>query len=442
MKLGSTTNSCRWHGPKGGRTEFAAGEMVLGAQLLADLNQGTGAEGEFIRIGSMLPLGAGATAEDIGGRHGLEMAVDEINAVGGVLGRPLQSVFVDTRAMNDDEVASAAVQLIERDGVHALICCDHRSNALVYEAAADAGIIYVRVNAAASSQHPVPSDPERYFGCFMVHEAGLWYDANLPLMLDQFRATGRWKPANNKIALVIGSIPYSRMVAQQIKEQAPKYGFEIAFEEVVPVPTVEWQPVLDRIRPIEPAVIANTHFFAHDLAHFQRQFVEKPSNSLIYIQHGALLQPYADITRQAGVGVLCSTMIGVPPEATDNTFAQRLRDRMGPHASHDPASFTYSEMYHYAIAAALAGGTGEPHNFTQNRKIAVNLKSFAYRSMNGTMRYHPMSRSMVPCLPTATDHSPRPLCQTYQIKAANGEKQLVFPVPHAEGSFELPSWFR
>jgi len=428
--------------PANGGAELAAGEMVLGAQLLADMNQGVGAEGEVIKIGSMLPLGGGSNAEGIGGKYGLEMAIDEINAIGGILGQPLQPVFIDSLEIGSDELASAVGRLIEHDGVHALICCDSRSSNFAHDAAADAGIIYVQVNTPALHQQSLPSDPKRYFGCFIVHEAGLWYDANLPLMLDQFRSAGSWKPTNNKIALVVGSIPYSGIVAQQIKEQAPKYGFEIAFEEVVPVPTVEWQPVLDKIRSIDPAVIANTHFFVHDLAHFQRQFVERPTNSLIYIQFGGLLQSYADIAQEAGIGVLCSTMIGTPTGAMDTPFVQRLRERIGPHASRDPASFTYSEMYHYAIAAALAGGTGGPHNFTQNRKIAANLKRFAYRSMNGTMRYHPISQSMVPCPPTVTDHSPRPLCQTYQIKGASGVKQLVFPVPHAEGSFELPSWFR
>ena len=90
-----------------------------------------------------------------------------------------------------------------------------------------------------------------------------------------------------RLAIIVGSIPYSIVIADAMKKTAGDRGFEVAFSEVVQTPTTEWGPVLAKVRQIDPAAIANTHFFAGDIAQCQLQFVENPTNSLFYYQYGA-----------------------------------------------------------------------------------------------------------------------------------------------------------
>lgn len=417
---------------------------VSGASaLLAELNGGAKAAGAPIPIGSMLPLTGAAAADGIGGQYGLQLAIDEINAVGGILGRPLEPHIVDTKGMSAEDVVSAANRLIERDAVHAIVCVYNIGpNNAEYEPIADAGIIYLHVNTSIQHQQTVMKDPKRYFGCFMFCPPETFYGANLPLVLSGIQKEGKWKPKNNKIAIAVGSLPYSIVIAEQIKQAAPKFGFEVAFSEVVPVPTTEWGPVLNKMRALDPAVIANTHFFAGDLANFQRQFVDKPTNSIVYLQYGALLQSFAEVAREAAVGVLTSTMIGVLPDERGTAFKKKIFDRHGANANYDPASYAYGELFQYAIAASIAGGTGEPGNFDQNRKIAAALKAFPYRSVCGSVAYHPQWQCPPPYPAVEKDPSLGLPSQTFQIKKADGYKDLIFPAPYNTGSFEIPSWFR
>src|SRR5262249_31754561 len=84
------------------------------------------------------------------------------------LGRPLEALIVDTKGMSAKDVVSAANRLIERDAVHAMICCYNIGpNNAEYEPIADAGIIYLHVNTSIQHQQTVMKDPKRYFGCFM-----------------------------------------------------------------------------------------------------------------------------------------------------------------------------------------------------------------------------------------------------------------------------------
>ncbi len=425
-----------------GAAALGVGGPVLTASVVASANAARAADGEPIPIGSMLPLTGAAASDGLSGQAGVELAVEEINAMGGILGRPLVAHFADTKNMSAEEAVSAANRLIDRDGVHGIFCVYNIGpNNAEYEPIADAGIIYNHVNTSIQHQNTVMSDPDRYFGCFMSCPPETYYGANLPVMLAQFRDSGAWKPQNNKIALVIGSLPYSMVIADQIKQNAGKYGFEIAFEEVVPVPTTEWGVVLDKIRPLDPCCIANTHFFAGDLANFQRQFVAKPTNSLVYLQYGALLQSFADVARDAAVGALTSTMIGVLPDDRGRAFIEKVRAKYGANVNVDPAAYTYSEIMHYAIAATLAGGTGEPGNFDQNRKIAAILKENVFRSVCGSVAYHPEWQCAQPYPAYQKDPSLGIPSLTFQIKEASGRKDLIFPAPYTDGDFITPPWF-
>jgi branched-chain amino acid transport system substrate-binding protein len=423
----------------------SAAGAAFGAGLLASLNEGHAQSNKTIPIGQMVSLTGPLAVDGIEHKHGLEMACEEINAAGGILGKKLEPITIDSKNQTAEEVTAAARLLIDRNGVHAIINgYNVGANQAEYDSIADAGIIYVHYNTSIGHHEVFKSDPKRYFGIFMADPAEYYYGVGLPVMLDRIRKGGVWKPTNNKIALVTGSLPYSIVISNAIKETAPKFGFEVSFEEVVPVPTTEWGSVLNKVRAQNPAVIVNTHFFPGDIAQCQVQFVQKPTNSLFYYQYGPLLKAFSDIAGPAARGVLTSTVIGILPDEIGNSFRNRYWAKFGAKAEADPGASTYSEMYHYAIAAALAGGTGEPGNVEQNRKIADNLRRFLYRAPFGILRYDPRFNAPIPYPTASPDPSIAMPHLLYQIKdpTAAVPKKLIFPEPYNEASFELPPWFK
>ncbi len=100
-----TTSWARWLG-------IAAG---LAASMLASnvaSAQGTGP----IRIGLIAPLTGGSSDFGNSVRHGADLAVTEINAVGGYLGRPLELVVRDDKA-DPDTGRAAAIDLVTKERV-------------------------------------------------------------------------------------------------------------------------------------------------------------------------------------------------------------------------------------------------------------------------------------------------------------------------------------
>ena len=417
---------------------------ALGVSALSMLNRGaSAATGKPIPIGSMYPLTGWAAADGQGYKRGVELAMEEINANGGILGRPLEPHFVDTKDMSAAEVTSAANFLIDKHEIHAIINgYNIGPNDAEYEPIADAGIIYMHVNTAIQHHETVKSDPDRYFGCFMADPAEYWYGEGFITMLDDLRADGTWKPHNNKVAIIVGSSPYSIVIANAMKEGAAKKGFEVVFDEVVQTPTSVWGPVLSKVRKLNPAAIANTHFFAGDLAQCQLQFVENPTNSLFYYQYGALLKDFRDIAGDASVGAMTGTVDGLLSDDFSQTYRNAHAKKYGADSDPQPGGLSYGPMYHYALAAAISGGTGEPGNDKQNRKIASALKQFTFRGPNGSYWYHPEWQATVPYPTYTRDASLGHPHMLQQIQDKNKEPVTIYPEPYTVGKFQVPPWFK
>lgn len=415
-----------------------------GLTLAALNSQARAQEGDFVKIGFMTALSGSDAATGVEYEKGLRLAIDEINELGGILGRPVRHVPVDTKNRSADEVVGAARRLIEQEGVHAIINGHNiGSQNAEYEPIADAGIIYIHANTLIQHHEIVASDPARYFGCFMGDPAEYYYGTAFVDMISQLRDSGKWTPINNKIAIVAGSFPYSQVVAQGIVEAAPRQGWEIAFgPETVAVPTTEWGPVVASLRNANVAAIANTHFFAGDIAAFTSQFVARPTNSLIWFPFGALLNAFTDIGGKDVEGVLTSTVLGLPQDERGNVFREKLSARFGAESSPDVACGPYDYMHHYAIAAAIAGGPGAPGEVDQNRKIADALKRVTYRGVCGTSNYDPVSQSTIP-YPTIETRDPSlGIPHLYfQVQDYQAPRALIMPSPYDQAEFKIPSWF-
>ena len=89
--------------------------------MLSAINNGAKADGEPIPLGGGMPVTGWAAADGIEFQRAQEMACDEINAMGGILGRPLAPVIEDTGNQGADNIIPAMQRLIDRHGVHEII---------------------------------------------------------------------------------------------------------------------------------------------------------------------------------------------------------------------------------------------------------------------------------------------------------------------------------
>lgn len=397
-----------------------------------------------IPIGSMVPLTGPSAVDGSEFRKGIILACEDINAAGGVLGRKLRPVFVDTGRQSPEEVVGAANRLIEQHRVHAIVNgYNIGPQNSEYEPIADAGIIYINHNTLLQHHDTVLSNPSRYFGCFMANPAEYWYGQGFVKFLSWLRDTDQWKPDNNRLAIISGSKPYSIVIANAMASAAAQFGWAVGFgPNIVSTPRSDWRDVIEEARAGAPAVIANTHFYASDLASFQRQFMERPTNSLVYLQYGAMHQSFVELAQEKAVGVIVSAVTGLLRDEIGRGFAQRYMARFGRGSTPQVGCQCYNALRHYSIAAAVAGGSAGPGDIEQNRKVAAALLNIPYRGVAGMIRYHQRWQTAMAYPDQMHDPSLAMPHLFYQVQDYAGELALIAPEPYNVDRFVLPPWCR
>jgi branched-chain amino acid transport system substrate-binding protein len=104
------------------RTARRAGGIAVAvlALLACGSGQGGGGAKDAIRVGHFASLTGDTATFGQSADRGIRMAVEELNASGGVLGRPIEVITEDDRSVTE-EARSAAQKLIQRDQVVALL---------------------------------------------------------------------------------------------------------------------------------------------------------------------------------------------------------------------------------------------------------------------------------------------------------------------------------
>ncbi|WP_299852243.1 ABC transporter substrate-binding protein [uncultured Roseovarius sp.] len=424
-----------------GRTAAAG---VGGAALLASMNsQASAADGEPIIVGCPSPLTGIVAADGIEFRRGLELAAEEINTIGGILGRPIQLEFVDTESKGDDVVSQAAQRLVDRNNASALITgYNLETGTVLPEISADAGVICMHAQTQVTHEEVIKSDPDRYWGSFMIDPPETFYADGLLEFIKELETKGKFDRPNDKLAIITGPGNYSVNIADTLNEKAKEYGFEVSLFETVKVPISEWGPTLSKLRADPPAVIAMTHYFPQDQAQFMLQFMDDPTDSLVYMQYGASLAAFRDVAGDASEGVLYATVIGALQDEIGIAFREAYAAKFGADASPNSGGQTYQALYMYAIAASLAGGVGAAYEEEQNRKVAERLRGLIFRGPMGTYRCVQETQSAY-AYPAQTNDPSLGMPHIFsQIQSKAEDGKLVAPWPYIVADFQLPNWMK
>lgn len=427
------------------RSLLKGGAAGLGsAALLAQMNDVAKAQdGDPVPIGSALPMSGFAAADGVEFERGLQLAAEEINAAGGILGRPIELHVEDTKEMGADIVTQAMQRLVDRHGVTAIINgYNVGTNMVEMDVAADNDVIFVHYNTLISHNTKFLEDRERYYGAFQGDPPEYFYGPGFLLFLKQLTDRGHWTPKNKKIAIIPSANEYSVVIANAIKAKVAEYGFEEGLFETVPFPNNQWGPTLAKLRADPPAAIAVTHFLPQDLAQFMVQFLTEPTDSLVYMQYGPSLPAFREIGKEAINGVIYSTVIGCLPDSFSEGFRKTYREKFGPTAAYLTGSQTYDGLWHYALSAAIAGGPGEPGDKAQMQKVAGAMRRLIYRGVNGVYRVNPEGQSGF-CYPTeVADPSLGMAHQFLQHQDYTQDPKLIAPPLYATDAFKMPPWIK
>ena len=222
--------------------------VTLTAALLLALAALPAAAQETIKIGFFAPLTGPAASDGASTKHSAEIAVEELNAAGGVKGRKVELVVYDDR-LTPSEAVAVANKLVEKDQVVGVVSGSYSGPSRVAAPIfAKAGLPYV----AAYAVHPdvTKAGPCVFRNGYLGQVEG-WAAAESAVKLQKAK----------KIAVLTIDNDFGRVTSTAFIERARKLGAEIHSEQVFKFGEKEFGPYLTKLQGQSIDLIFHTSYY-------------------------------------------------------------------------------------------------------------------------------------------------------------------------------------
>jgi branched-chain amino acid transport system substrate-binding protein len=418
------------------RRGFALGLPAVALTTALTAAMGVSAAAENIIIGvPAAQSGPVGVADHQDWTNGIQMAIEELNAAGGVLGRQLEAKIVDLDMLSPEGNVAGFQALIE-GGSHAIASAFTIIPPPAMDVAAPSGIPYLHGNTSTLNVNLYKSDKQKYRNIFQLDVPESYYGTGYVKFLQDMVATGQWKPKNNKIHIVQGQISYTQLISQatQAAAAATNGEWEIAAVTDIQFPVQDWAPVIRALQDTDAAAIMIDHWVAAELAAFSQQYAYDPvPGSLVYLQYGPSQPEFLDLAQGTGEGMVWGTVYGVYADEKGNAFREKYRAK---HPGTMGMVYTGGGYDAVMMLAKAWTEVGSPDDFDA---VGNAIRKMEYRGINGFYKIDPETNSGI-SYPNMTDDPEGGQAHLF-FQVQDNEHRIIGPSPFAETEFKAPPWW-
>jgi branched-chain amino acid transport system substrate-binding protein len=319
--------------------------------------------GEALKIGGMLPLSGTASIEGRQVIQGLQFAVDEWNAKGGVLGRKIELVMEDDES-NSTKGVTAVRRLVERDKVPFII--GTYASAVAVAAAKVAAEYKVPMlsggsTAAIATDQNTPGDPWFFRP---------WTDSNgqgedtARAIIEQFKKT--------KVSIIHDNTNYGVTLADQVTQVVTKSGGQILSRDGYNAGEQDFSSLLTRLRGSKPEAVY-IGGWAGDGANIVRQAAEVGLRAQ-FVGSGSMLSD--DFIRLAGPAAEGFAVASLYEASTPNPVGKAFGERW--RKTHDFDANTFSSLGYDSTNVAIEAmrRVGKPDGLEIQKMLKSGMKDF------------------------------------------------------------------
>ena len=384
------------------------------------------AQDKVAKIGVMVPLtGAfAADAEDV--VNAAQMAVDDINAAGGVAGYTLEIVEADTVDQRSDAVTSAFTRLSTTPDLNFIMTAYASTSNFEIDLMAADNMPYLISANAAQTREIISKDPSKYPTVWSRVPSYDAYETELPLLLNRLIEDGSLT-LDNKTAFIISSDdPYGSTIANGLQENFAAAGWEVTGFETVPFASVtDWRGILAKVRENPPGIVIVTDSAPPNNAAFLNQFMENPTNSLVFLQYGPSVPEFLELTAENSTGVIYN-MLGGSIDSLPETqeIKAQYEEKFG-RAGGYFSVVAYNQVQLYAACLEEVGDA------TDRLAIGECLGNLEMMTPAGNLKFDPETHLAM----QGDDFMP---ILFYQIW--DGQASIISPDQYKAADFQMPPW--
>ncbi|MFK7751081.1 MAG: ABC transporter substrate-binding protein [Sedimentitalea sp.] len=385
---------------------------------------------DVVKIGVLAPVSGAQAADGQEMVNGAQMAVDELNAAGGIAGHTFELVVGDVVDGAADKVTTAAERLLGQRDMGAIMTGYASGSNFEIELMAEQEMIYLVSANSSQTEGIISPNPDDFPTVWSLTPSFAGYDTEIVPVIDGLSADGKLDLPNKKVALIASDNPYSKGIADGMVTAFEGAGWEVTTNDLLPFGEInDWRGFLSTVRQDPPAVIINTDYQSANAALFVSQFNEDPTDSLVFIQYAPSVPEFIELTKDQSSGIVYNLLGGVLNTPT-NPRAAEVIAKYETAFGNAPGTYgaaLYEQVLIYANALAEVGDPSD------RLAIGQAIGASTTQTAMGAVQFDPATHLAV----QSNDGIP---LQFYQIQ--DGKRALFYPPVYATGEFVEPAWMK
>jgi urea transport system substrate-binding protein len=332
----------------------------------ADTQTAAPAGGDTIKVGILHSLSGTMAISEVSVKDAEMMAIDEINAAGGVLGKQIEPVTEDG-ASDWPKFAEKAKKLLQVDKVVTVFGC--------WTSASRKAVLPVFEENKGLLWYPV-----QYEG--MESSPNIFYTGAAPNQ--QIVPAVEWllKNKGTKFFLLGSDYVFPRTANKIIKAQLAAMGGELVAEEYTPLGHTDYSTIINKIKAAKPDVVFNTLNGDSNVAFFkQLKDAGITSKDLTTCSVSVAEEEVRGIGAENMTGHLVSWNYYQTTDTPENTeFVKNYKAKYGAdRVTDDPIEAAYDAVYLWSEAVKKAGSTDVD-------KVKEAAKGLEFKAPEGTVK--------------------------------------------------------
>ena len=386
---------------------------------------------DTIKIGIPVPLtGPYASVGDTADKA-LKLAIEEYNAKGGLLGKKLEGVVMDTQD-GRPEVIKAVFERLVNSGVDALMTSYCSLSPIDVQTMAKYDVPYFSGIAYHVIADAIQKGMPKTRNVFHVSWSQLAYADSHRQVLPTIPKKMGWNPPNKKMAVIRVEFPYNIAPSDKVIKEAREDGYEVVIDELVQFGKVDWTDIMTKLNREKPAYISLWILLSTDSASFQKAFIKRFGrrgyDGVIIYQYTPSTPEYMALTKKAADGVIWmggSMKIKEPAVAS---YLNRWKTKYGSYPTDNYATHV-RQIFDMWANAVKATGCSNCYD-----KVINYVLQHPYKGLHTNFVFNPINNTTL----YGDAFYPVEWSQIW-----SGNHVHVYPAnKYKEGDFRRPPWMK
>ena len=379
---------------------------------------------DAVKFGVFGPMTGPAAETGLAIKRGSELAMEEVNARGGILGKKIECIWGDDESKPEVGV-SVYERFITRDKVNVVIGGLHSHVGIaMMEPASKYEVLYFS-GAPVSNiiSKKIEENPQKYWMVFKGDVSSAAYGPGTVKFIRSIEKEG-FKPRTKSFASIIEDTDFGRSCIEAMEKSMVEAGWKNLGREVVKIDQADYTAQMSKFRGMKPDAVFSVQTSAAAAASLCKTFRESRIPALFFVVYAANKPEYIKLTGAASNGACWIVNIAMIP-ALSKDFAAAYRKKYNEEPSLN-AAMQYDYMMIVANAIKTAGTT-------EGRKVTEALLKTKYQGTCGVHAYDPKNHEVL----SGEEYIPT---LVYQIQKQ--KDVIIWPTQYGQGRFELPGYVK